>query len=217
MITNSADTDELVDRAAGGDAKALGDLFARHRDRLRRMIALRIDRRLVRRLDPSDIVQEALAEAAREFPAYAASRPLPFLAWLRQIGWNRLVKAHRRHITAQRRSLNREEHAVPGLSERALADLSDCFCPEAKNSAASPLRKMVRDEMRERVAAALEELAAYDREVLVLRYLEQLSMREIAQVLSINEAAARQRHARALKRLQTILAADGQDKSEEQT
>ena len=64
------------------------------------------------RLDPSDVVQEALAQAAQHFDEYLRTRPLPFSAWLRQFAWERLVKLHRRHIRAQKRSVNREEAGV---------------------------------------------------------------------------------------------------------
>ena len=60
-------------------------------------------------MDPSDVVQEALAEATQHFDEYLRTRPLPFSAWLRQFAWQRLVKLHRHHIRAQKRSVSREE------------------------------------------------------------------------------------------------------------
>ena len=73
------------------------------------MVAVRLDRRLAARVDPSDVVQEALADASRRLDDYLLSRPLPFFAWLRQFAWERLVELHRRHVTPQRRSVIREE------------------------------------------------------------------------------------------------------------
>jgi RNA polymerase sigma-70 factor (ECF subfamily) len=69
----------------------------------------------------------------------------------------------------------------------------------------SPSEQVLREEQRRRVREALARLGERDREVLVLRYLEQLSLREVAEALGINEGAAKARHARALLRLQALL------------
>jgi RNA polymerase sigma-70 factor, ECF subfamily len=90
------DTEELLDRAGTGDRAARQALLARHRGRLRQMVALRIDRRMAARVDPSDVVQEALAVAERSLSDYLKDRPLPFYPWLRQFAWERLIQLHRR-------------------------------------------------------------------------------------------------------------------------
>jgi RNA polymerase sigma-70 factor (ECF subfamily) len=94
------DTEPLLARAVQGDPAALGQLLERHRQRLRHMIALRLDRRLQARLDPSDVLQETLAEAARRLADYPRLHPLPFYLLLRQLAWERLVHLHRRHVQA---------------------------------------------------------------------------------------------------------------------
>src|SRR5437762_2998091 len=66
MDSNSAETARLIGRAQTGDAAALGELFARHRARLRRMVEMRLDRRLQGRVDASDVIQEAYVDAARK-------------------------------------------------------------------------------------------------------------------------------------------------------
>src|SRR4051794_34055053 len=75
----------LLNPAAAGDEIALRRLLNRPRGRLRRMIAFRLDSRLAARLDPSDVAQEALADASRKLPQYAHERPLPFYPWLRRL------------------------------------------------------------------------------------------------------------------------------------
>src|SRR5262245_16701808 len=75
MPAHEPDTDELLDRSAAGDGAARQSLLERHRPRLTRMVAVRLDRRLAARLDPSDVVQEALAEAAARLSAYLRERP----------------------------------------------------------------------------------------------------------------------------------------------
>jgi RNA polymerase sigma-70 factor (ECF subfamily) len=77
------DTEQLLDQAAAGDEAARGQLLQRHRTRLKRMVTVRADPRLVARVDPSDVVQETLIEAAAQLGHYLRRRPLPFYPWLR--------------------------------------------------------------------------------------------------------------------------------------
>src|SRR5205823_1977016 len=108
-VTHEPDTEQLLAQVVQGDDRARGLLLQRHRDRLRRMIALRLDPRLRRRVDPSDVLQESLAEADRKLSDYSRCRPLPFYPWLRELAWEAMARLHRRHIQAGRRSVRREE------------------------------------------------------------------------------------------------------------
>src|SRR5262249_43752058 len=118
------DTDELLARSAAGDRDARGALLQRHRDRLRRMVAVRLDSRLLARVDPSDLVQEALAEAERRLDDYLLRRPLPFYPWLRRLAEERLIDEYRRHVGAGRRSVTREDEAL-GLSDASAQALAE--------------------------------------------------------------------------------------------
>src|SRR5262245_32673130 len=123
MIGIPADTEELLDRAAHGDDSARQQLLTRHRDRLRRMVDARLDRRLAARVDPSDVVQEALPAAGENLDGYLRHSPLPFYPWLRRFAWDRLMKLHRHHIKVQRRSVTREEAWImPNESAQQLAN-----------------------------------------------------------------------------------------------
>jgi len=199
MTRAQSDTDELLRRAGEGDGTARQQLLLRHQLRLRQMIAVRMDRRLAARVDPSDLVQEALMDAHEKLSDYIRKRPLPFNPWLRRLAWERLVQLHRRHLHADRRSVLREEQ--PALSDESAAALVD----RLGGKASSPSGPALREELRDRLRAALAKLAEADREVLVLRYLEQLSTADIAAVLSISAGAVRVRHTRALTRLHALL------------
>jgi RNA polymerase sigma-70 factor (ECF subfamily) len=191
------ETESLLDPAAAGDETALRKLLDRHRERLRRMIAARLDRRLAARLDPSDVVQEALADAGRKLHQYARDRPLPFYPWLRRLAAERLALAHRRHIRVARRSVRLERaggHDDFDGSDVLLVD-------RLVASGTTPTGNVRRDELRQRVRTALEALGGADREVLILRYLEGLPFAEVAVVLGITENAAKVRHFRALERM----------------
>jgi RNA polymerase sigma-70 factor (ECF subfamily) len=194
-VANSAsDTNQLLDRAAAGDHSARDQLLERHRKKLKRMVAVRLDRRLAARVDPSDVVQEALADAARRLDDYLRERPMPYYPWLRRLAWDRLDKAHRRH-TAGRRSVEREE--PPPLPNESALKLAERLL----SAGTDPARAALNKERRQRVRALLAELPAGDREVLVLRFLEKLSTAEAAAVLGISPGAVRLRLMRALERL----------------
>ena len=195
------DTEELIERAGHGDATALQELLVKHRDRLRKMVAVRLDRRVAARVDASDVVQEAMADAARHFDEYLRTRPLPFSAWLRQLAWERLVKLHRHHVRAQKRSVRREEDQSMPLPEDSVLRLARRLLA----SGTSPSQALIRDEQRHRLTVALEQLAPHDREILVMRNLEQLPIAEIAAVLGLTEGAVKVRHLRALQRLRIVL------------
>jgi RNA polymerase sigma-70 factor (ECF subfamily) len=204
-------TDWLVDQARNGDAEARRKLMERHRGRLRNMVSLRLDPRLAARVDPSDVVQEALAAAYPRLDDYLRDRPLPFYPWLRQFAWDCLVQLHRRHVTARRRSVKREQVWQPGLSSESVMRLSTRLLAPGS----SPSDHMIRRELRDRLQAALAKLAPNDREVLVMRNLEQMPAAEIAAVLGIKEGTVRVRHLRALERLRALLDLEGEDDEEE--
>jgi RNA polymerase sigma-70 factor (ECF subfamily) len=197
--TNQPDP-HLIDRASRDDGQeARRELLEGYRDYLRRMVAARLDRRLAPRVDPSDVVQEALADASRRLDDYFRDRPLPFLAWLRQITAERVIDAHRRHIQSQRRSVSREvplPEAPPDESAVALARLLVA-------SDTSPSNRLIRRERSEQLTAALDALAPRDREILVMRHLEQLSTAEIAEALGLSAGAVEGRLLRALLRLRS--------------
>jgi RNA polymerase sigma-70 factor (ECF subfamily) len=167
------------------------------------MVAARLDRRLAPRVDPSDIVQETLAEAAGRLDAYLRDRPLPFHGWLRQLAGEYVIQAHRRHVGSQRRSVARESRP-PGISDDSAVLLVNLIVADDT----SPSNRVLRQERIERVMAALAGLPSRDREVLVMRHLEQLGTAEIAEALGINEAAVRARLVRALTRLRASLEDD---------
>jgi RNA polymerase sigma-70 factor (ECF subfamily) len=199
----TADTEHLLERVAAGDCAARDQLLQRHRRRLGRMVSVRFDPRLAARVDPSDVVQETLAEAAVNLDRYLRERPLPFYPWLRQLAQRRLIDLHRRHVQARRRSVTREVGPT-GLPDHSALVLADRLF--ARTS--SPSAGLRRQERRDRVRAALAALPEQDREVLVLRILEALPTRETAAVLGISEVAVRSRQVRALDRLKVLLGPD---------
>src|SRR5262249_32255789 len=152
-------------------------------------VAVRLDRRLAPRVDPSDVVQETLAEAVRRLPDYLHHRPLPFYPWLRQLALQRLIEVHRHHVRAGKRSVQREQGALPPLPDESAAALAQRLFGRGS----SPSAHLQRREVAQRVQAALLQLCQRDRELLVLRHLEQLPTRDVALVLGLSEGAVKMR------------------------
>src|SRR5438132_13678983 len=108
MADDSTDVQELMRRIATGDQQALAEAFTRYRDRLRRMVLLRLDRRLQGRVDASDILQEAYVDAARRAAEYAANPNVPLFLWLRLLTGQRLLIVHRPHLHVKMRDVGQE-------------------------------------------------------------------------------------------------------------
>jgi RNA polymerase sigma-70 factor (ECF subfamily) len=202
MTNEPGDTDVLLARVREGDQGALAALFSRYRDRLRRMVRLRLDRRLQGRLDPSDVLQEAYLDVARRAPEYAAQPDMPVFLWLRFLTAQRLVALHRQHLGAQMRDAGQEvslyRGALPLASSVSLAaQLLGRFTSVSTAAA--------RAELQVRLQAVLNGMDPLDREVLALRHFEELTNAETAEVLGLRKSAASNRYIRALKRLKEIL------------
>src|SRR5438477_13021967 len=90
-----------LEQAAGGDQQAWALLLEAHRARLRRMVALRLDRRLQGRIDPSDVIQEAFLDAAAGLPQFIERAEMPFFLWLRWLAGMKLNAIHRKHLGCQ--------------------------------------------------------------------------------------------------------------------
>ena len=201
-ITDDSETAGLVQQAAAGDEHAWAALVTRHRDRLRCMVALRMDRRLQGRIDPSDVIQEACLVAAQRLPAYAINPTMSFYLWFRWIAGQRLVDQHRRHLGAKARGVNRELSLYHGaFPEATSADLA----AHLLGRLSTPSQAAVRIEQKIRLEEALNSLEPMDREILALRHFEELSNGEAADVLGLDKSAASKRYARALVRLKDIL------------
>ncbi|MDB5392224.1 MAG: polymerase sigma-70 factor, Planctomycetaceae-specific subfamily 1 [Planctomycetaceae bacterium] len=202
MWPDSSETQELLTRAEGGETAAVNQLMERHRQSLRKMVQLRMDRALSQRIDASDIVQDVLLEASQRLVDYIKDARMPFHLWLRQLAKDQLIDTHRRHRVAQRRSLDREQPLVRHANaDHSSLDLAAQLQDQELTPAAAALRK----EFQQRFYQALAELEEDDRELILMRHVEQLSNSDVAQSLGLSQPAAGMRHLRALRRLREIL------------
>jgi RNA polymerase sigma-70 factor, ECF subfamily len=202
MIDDGDDLTRLLQRAADGDERALQELFARHRDRLKRMIHLRLSRRVQGRVDDSDVLQETFLDVARRLPEYIVDPKLPFYLWLRHMAGLKLAEIHRRHLGTQLRDADREVTLHRGgLPEADSVSLAAHLLGQLT----TPSQAAIKAETRLMVQEALNSMDPVDREVLALKHFEQLSTSEMAEVLGMSKAGAGSRYLRAIKRLKKIL------------
>jgi RNA polymerase sigma-70 factor (ECF subfamily) len=203
-IEPSADEmSRLGERMRTGDRSALGSLFEHYRERLLRMVDIRLDGRVRARIDPADVVQDAFLDAARSLDDYVRDPKVPPFLWLRLVVGERIAIAHRQHLGVRMRDAAREvslyREALPQASTAALASM-------LLGRLTTPTQAAQRAERLLRIQEALNSLEPIDREVLSLRHFEQLNRAEAAQALGITEEAGAKRYIRALKRLKEVMA-----------
>lgn len=202
MLDDPENVNQLDSRLREGDEQALAELFTIHRDRLRRMVEFRMDRRLQGRVDASDIVQEAYIDASQRVRHYAQKPEMSSFVWLRQITTQRLIDVHRRHLDAQMRDARQEVSIHRG---DLAGTTSASIVAELVGQFASPSELAMHAELLDQLENALEGMDPIDREVLALRHFEELTNNEVAQVLDITKSAASNRYVRALGRLRSVL------------
>jgi RNA polymerase sigma-70 factor (ECF subfamily) len=199
MWPTREETDRLLADARAGNA---GELLARFREPLRRVIDLRLDPVLARRVDASDIVQDVLIEANQRLTEYLKNPAMPFHLWLRHLAQDRIIDTHRRHRQAQRRSIDREQP----IQRPAWADQSSVqLVAQLVDGEQTPASAAIHQELQRRLNDALTRLDEDDREVILMRHHEQLSNQDVAAALGLTEAAASMRYLRALRKLRGVL------------
>jgi RNA polymerase sigma-70 factor (ECF subfamily) len=207
MWPAASETEALLHRVAQADALAADELWERHRPALRRMIDLRMDHALSRRIDASDIVQDVLLKANQRLADYLHNPSMSFHLWLRQIATDQLIDAHRRHRQAGKRSMDRERPLALGRPGGFAEDRSSLdLAAQLRDPSPTPAAVALRHELECRFREALSHLDDDDREIIVLRHFEQLSNGEAARALGLSDPAAGMRHLRALRRLRALLA-----------
>ena len=196
--SDSHETTRLLDRCDRGDKSAMDHLLRRHRDYIERLVELRMDDALRARVDASDVVQETQMTVINRMEDYLQRRPMSFRIWLRRETIEKLTDIRRKHL-AQKRSIQREVRLSAASSLSIAQQLLT----------ARPSRLLEQRELAQQVRDAIASLSEHDREVIMLRHIEELTNVEVAEVLNLDPAAVRQRHGRAIRRLLAQLAASG--------
>jgi RNA polymerase sigma-70 factor (ECF subfamily) len=205
MWPDPSQVQTLLAQARQGDAAAEERLLELVREPLRRLIAQRLNRAVMRREDASDVVQLVLIEVHQRLRDFIQKPTMSFQLWVQLIARDHINDAHRRNVTAQKRSLKREQPMVPaGLADHSSLELAAQFLdPEL-----TPASEAVRREQAALVEAAMECLEEDDRAIIRMRHQEKKSNQEVAAKLGLSEPAASMRHLRAVRRLTALLKPD---------
>lgn len=183
----------------------LTDEFSQHRERLWRTVQVRMDPRLYGRVDPDDVLQEAYMDAMKRVGHFAEELSYSPFVWLRLIVGQTLINVHRRHIGAKKRDATREKSRSKGGLRFEYSATSQSIALQLAGNQTSPSQAAVRSEMVEDLSSSLESLSEIDREILTLRHFEDLSNKEVAELLGIEQKAASIRYVRAVKRLKSCM------------
>lgn len=193
---------DLIQRCRLGDFAAREQLFERYRQYLRLLAQAQLGRHLRAKCDPSDLVQQTLLEAHRDFPAFEGQHEAELLAWLRRILAHNLFN-EARHFAAQQRDAAREvslDRMQTGV-ERSSQAMARCLTDDLP----SPSSEAARREAAVQLADALASLPEDYQTVLLLRVFEELSAEEVAQRMERSAGAVRMLQMRALTALREQL------------
>jgi RNA polymerase sigma-70 factor (ECF subfamily) len=181
----------------------LGPLLESYRNRLRRMVEVRMHPRLKNRVDASDVLQEAFLEVSCRLSEYQARPEAPFFLWVRRITGDKLSDLHRHHLGAQKRDAQREGLGTgPEVNTISLSKL-------LLDTGPSPSEAQSRNEELERFRATLDRMDEGPREALTLRHFEHATNQEVAQILGVSNATASRYYMRALQGVRSFLKRDG--------
>ena len=195
------ETEHLLQSARGGDASAVNHLLEQHRQPVRRLVQMRLDRRVQQRVDVSDVVQEVMVEASKRLQNYLENPEMAFHLWLRQIAWDHIIDTYRRHRVSAKRSMDREQPMAAAGTDQSTVELAIQLCDPGITPAAAATQQ----EIARRVEEAIGQLADQDREIITMRHFQHLSNLEIADALGLNPPAASMRYLRAIRRLRELL------------
>jgi RNA polymerase sigma-70 factor (ECF subfamily) len=203
-MANSPESPSLVAGllrcARAGDEQALDRLFALCRNYVAILARAQVGSRLRAKVDASDLVQQTLLEAYRDFHRFQGGTEGEWLAWLRRILAHNAADFVRRYQGTEKRQAGREVTLdLPADSSRA----GDGLHPADRGE--SPSQQLLRKERELRTADALAQLAPDYREVIVLRNLQRLPFDEVARRMGRSRPAAQMLWMRAVRKLQEVL------------
>lgn len=189
----------LLASARSGSNAAIGRLLSMYSTYLRVIVAAQIGARVRARIDPSDVVQETFFEAHRDFGKFRGETPAEFVAWVRQILVNNVLRVVEQHIQADKRDIRREVplEELGRRLDRSTARLESLLAVHAD----SPSACAAKHEHELLLAEALATLSADHRDVIVLRHFEGLAFDEVATRMGRSAGAVRMLWMRALQSL----------------
>jgi RNA polymerase sigma-70 factor, ECF subfamily len=193
------EVDKLFASAQQGSMPCLGRLLTLYSNYLKLLISTQLDDRLRVRVSPSDIVQETFFEAHRDFHQFRGQSPGEFVAWLRRILVNNILRVVEQHLKAEKRDVRREVslEQIGRRLEQSTARLESLLAQQSD----SPSGNAQRREQEILLADALAELPEDYQQVIMLRHIEGLPFDDVARRMDRSAGAVRMLWLRALERL----------------
>ena len=160
-------TETLLTGARNGNADAVNQLLQRHRESVRRLVEMRLDRKVRQRVDVSDVVQDVMIEANDRLEKYLNDPGLAFHLWIRQIAWDRIIDTYRRHRVSAKRNMDREQ---PMMTAGGPDQSSMMLAAQLCDPSLTPAAKATQNEIALQVEDAIEQLRDADREIILMRH-----------------------------------------------
>jgi len=205
---NRPDVSNLIEMARKGDPDARERLFELCRDYLGFVARSQVETWLRVKVDASDLVQQTLLEAHRDFVRFKGVSQQEWLAWLRKILSHNAADFVRHYRGTAKRQARRE------VRFRDPADSMGAGAPEPADPGPSPSQEYLQLDNQLRVTAAMAELPADYQEVIVLRNLQRLPFNEVAQRMDRSRPAVQMLWMRAIRKLQEAMGDGGEEKDE---
>lgn len=196
----------LLEQARCGDADSLGLLLRKYFRYLNSLSRGHIDERIRMRVSASDVVQETLLEAHRDFQNFVGTSIEEFTGWLRKILFSNLASAIECHVLAAKRDV-RKQHSLDEKINDA-SHPAGHFAGRLQAPASSSSSPLHRDESLRQLTIAIGQLPEAYRQVIQMRHFDGLSFAEIAQRLGRNPGATRMLWVRAVGKLKNNLPRD---------
>ena len=207
LTHHESKVNDLCDESMSDAREQLATDFSAYRQRLWQTVRIRMDPRLCGRVDPDDILQEAYMDAEKRLPHYVQQDSYSAFVWLRLIVGQTLINVHRRHFSAQKRNAAREINSSSGAGKSTYqcTATTESIVVQLTSGITSPSQRAIRKEDALELTKALDAMRTIDREVLILRHFEDLSNKEVAELLGIEPKAASVRYVRAIERLKKFM------------
>lgn len=193
---------ELIANIRNGEESQLGELLTVYRNYLNVLANSQLDRKLRARVSPSDVVQETMLEAHRDFHQFRGVSEREFVGWLRKILVHNLARLIDRHVKAGKRDVRRDVPLAKlyASCDRSAMNLEASLVDNQK----TPSTDAQHRERAVILADVMNELSDDHREVLMQRNIRGLKFRQIAESMEKTEAATKMMWMRAIKRLREI-------------
>lgn len=197
---------QLLASARAGNAEQLGKLLQTYRNYLSVLAESQLDRRVQRRLDPSDLVQETMLAAHRDFASFRGRSEPELLGWLRQILINCLRAAIDTHVKAKKRDLRREVsiEQLGQSPEQSAANFANLLVDRGP----SPSTPAQQREHAVQLADQISKLRPDYRDVIIYRNLQGLTFNEIAELMARKPSTVRMLWLRAIDKLRISFGRD---------